>query len=186
MDFTSQTATKPDAPLYKLLAGEPFNVFDFTVAPSQTLVVGQVVGFNTATGQIVARDAGPIASDARNGNASTTTFDLDVAAVDPDTVRVTVGGAANYDWTISPGTGTGGVDQIIFATAPATGTGNVVIRYFQSTAKAHGILAEAATTGVGVTAKKPVIVAGPVQLASLVNAPASWKVGMTIGQLILR
>lgn len=185
MDFTSQTATKPDAPLYKLLAGEPFNVFDFTVAPSQTLVVGQVVGFNTATGQIVARDAGVAASDTRTGDGTATTFDLDVAAVDPDTVRVTIAGAADYDWTISAGTGTGGVDQIVFASAPAN-LASIVVRYFQSTAKAHGIIAEDATTGVGVTAKKPVIVAGPVQLASLVNAPASWKVGMTIGQLILR
>lgn len=186
MDFTSQTATKPDAPLHKLLAGEPFHVFDYTVAASQTLVVGQVVGFNTATQQIVARDASAKASDLRNGTGSATTFDLDIAGVDPDTVQVTVGTAPVYDFTISPGTGTGGVDQIVFGTAPATGTNNVVIRYFPSAAKAIGVIAEAAVTGVGVTAKKPVIVAGPVKLAELTGAPATWKVGMVVGQLILR
>lgn len=185
MDFTSQTAIKPDAPLYKLLAGEPFHVFDYTVAASQTLVVGQVVGFDTAAAQVGALDAAE-KTDLLDGDASTTTFDLANAGVDPASVRVTIGGAATYDWSISAGTGTAGVDQIVFDAAPATGTDNVVVRYLLSTATPIGVLAEAATTGVGETAVKPVIVGGPVQLAELTGAPATWQVGMVVGQLIIR
>jgi hypothetical protein len=185
MDFTQQTQTKADAPLYKLLAGDQFHVYDYTVGASQTLVAGRVVGFNTATSQVVALSTS-VVTDTLSGNGSTTTFDLTSAAVDPATVQVLVAGAAVYDFTISRGTGTAGVDQIVFGTAPATGASNIKVRYKLSTATPIGVLLEDVTTGVGATAIKPVLVAGPVKLSSIVTPPATWNVGMVVGQLILR
>ena len=48
-----------------------------------------------------------------------TTFDLDEAGVIEDTLAVKVGGITVTAVTLSPGTGTLGVDQIVFSVAPA-------------------------------------------------------------------
>lgn len=55
------------------------------------------------------------------GDDSTKIFDLDNAGVDISTLKVQVDGVAAGGWNLSPGTGTGPVDQIIFGTAPDAG-----------------------------------------------------------------
>lgn len=186
MEFTQQTLVRPDTPFGKIIHGEPVRIFDRAVGPSQTLLAGAPLGMLN-NGQFVALDM-TAQSDTRSGDAATTTFDLDVANVDPDTVKVLVDAAAVYDFTISAGTGTGGVDQIVFAAAPATGTNNVVISYSLTQAKCAGILLEDCTTaasGAGSTKLKPVVQMGAVKLAALESPPASWKAGRLIGGLIL-
>ena len=138
---------------------------------------GQFVALNEAT-----------QSETLSGDNSTTLFDLSSANVDPDSVNVLVGGAAVYDFTISEGTGTGGVDQIQFGTAPATGTDNVAVQYKLTTSICAGILLEDCTTaaaGAGSTKIKPVVRVGAVKLSELSSPPASWKVGQAIGNLVL-
>lgn len=60
-----------------------------------------------------------------SGNGSTKTFDLTVAAVIGDSLKAYVAGA-QQNVTLSAGTGTGGVDQLIFNVAPASGTNNIL------------------------------------------------------------
>lgn len=55
------------------------------------------------------------------GDGSTKAFDLGYSGVDIRTLKVQVAAAAAGGWNLSPGTGTAGVDQIIFGTAPASG-----------------------------------------------------------------
>jgi len=56
-----------------------------------------------------------------SGDGSTTTFDLPSRYVIESSVGVQVSGALVTAWTFSNGTGTGGVDQVVFDDAPAAG-----------------------------------------------------------------
>lgn len=186
MDFISETATAPQGALSRILAGDPFHVYDYTVPASQTLEAGEVVAFDAGTGRVTALATGPATEETFDGTGAATTFTLSQDDVQESTVHVTVGGEPVTDYTISHGTGTAGADQIVFGTAPASGTDNIVVTYSRTTAVAFGVILEPATTGAGETAIKPVLVSGPVVLDELVNAPADWKRGMVVGQLILR
>lgn len=55
------------------------------------------------------------------GDASTKPWDLANSGVDPSTLKVQLAGTASGGWNFSPGTGTLGVDQIIFHDAPGSG-----------------------------------------------------------------
>ena len=183
MEFTQSTATLADTPYGKIVHGDPVRIFERTVGASQTLLAGAPVGI-LSNGQFVGLTSTQQV-DLLSGTGSATTFDLESANVDPATVNVLVGTAPVYAFTISKGTGTAGVDQIVFATAPASGSSNVSVRYMETSSACVGILMEDCTTGVGVTKSKPILQAGAVKLAALASPPASWKVGQVIGQLIL-
>lgn len=186
MELAQQTLTRPDTPFGKIIHGDPVRVFDRPVGPSQTLLAGAPLGMLN-NGQFVALNATP-QSDTLTGDGSATTFDLEAANVDPASVRVNVANVAVYDFTISAGTGTGGVDQIVFGTAPASGSNNTKVAYTLTSGKCVGILLEDCTTaasGAGSTKIKPVVQAGAVVLSALVSPPASWKAGQVIGALIL-
>ena len=62
----------------------------------------------------------PVAAEpVGTGDDSTTAFDLAQSRVDGRTLKVQLDAAPAGGWNLSPGTGTAGVDQIIFGTAPA-------------------------------------------------------------------
>lgn len=56
-----------------------------------------------------------------SGTGSQKAWDLDYAGVDGSTLKVQLAGTAVGGWNLSPGTGTLGVDQVIFYDAPGSG-----------------------------------------------------------------
>lgn len=86
------------------------------------------------------------------GNGTTTTFDLANANVIASSFKAYVGGA-QQNCTISAGTGTGGVDQVVFAVAPATGVAiKADYNYYGNAIGATGaciLMSDEATTVAG-------------------------------------
>src|SRR3989337_1679100 len=106
-------------------------------AISAVLPGGSAVTYTKGTALVDGATAGtkakytnsPVVSDeaVANGDGSTTTFDLDNANVVAGTLKGYVAGV-EWDVSLSVGTGTGGVDQIVFRVAP-TNSAAVVADY---------------------------------------------------------
>jgi len=101
-----------------------------------------------------------------SGDGSDTTFDLDNAKVIPSTLKgYSAGNQKNA--SISVGTGTGGVDQIVFAVAPANGEAIVADYSYHASAKgvtgACVLLEDAETTVAGGDVVANALVSGSVK-----------------------
>ena len=182
--FIQETVTLPPD-MSVLLAGDGHIIADRPLEASLTLVMGAVMGFYLATGYFGPVD-GTVRTSTISGDGAVTAFDLGHHSVDPGSLLVTVGGAETAAVSIDPGAGTGGVDQIVFATAPASGTDNVVVQYQQTVATVAGVLGQAATTGAGEHPTVPIIQSGAVRRSQLTGMPAGLDVsGNRVGLLIL-
>jgi hypothetical protein len=160
-------------PGYKsdILVGDNHYIADRVIAASQTLVAGQVMGIDSATGEAYSL-SGALQTTTASGDGAETDFDLGHSDVDPASVKVLVDGADVHDFTISQGTGTGGVDQIIFGAAPSSASDNIVVTYTRTRGKVAGVLLEAVTTGVGETPTMPLVQTGGVKRSELTGIPA--------------
>jgi len=181
IDNTAQAAP---AILADILEGDGHRVPTVGVEQSQTLVLGQVVGYLPSVERVVALNTTE-QSVTRNGDNSTTAFDLGHADVDVSSVKAEVAGAFDLDFTISRGTGGGGVDQIVFATAPPTGASNTIVKYKQISSVPYGVMAKAITTAASEFPTAPVVVSGGLVRSKLTNVPADNPVGSFMGQCFL-
>lgn len=184
--FTQETQTGPTY-ASALLVGEGHLIVDRLMAPSLTLPAGQVVGVDAATGAFGALDSA-IHTTSLTGATGTDTFDLGHDGIDPSTLVVTVAGALRMPGTyaVSAGTGTGGVDEIVFTTEPANGAA-VVVTYQRTVATPAGVLLTAVTTGVSeTTTLMPVIQSGQVRRSLLTGLPAHHDhTGSRVGLLVM-
>lgn len=168
-----------------LLVGDGHLIVDRTIAASQTLAVGTVLGVDSATGQFKGVVTTVYESTGTGTAGGEDTFDLGHAGVDSGTVLATVEGVPTGDFTISIGTGTAGVDQIVLGTAPAENDA-VVVHYKLTLATVAGVLYEATTTGVGETPTAPVVQSGQVRLSKLTGLPGKFNyVGCRVGGLVM-
>jgi len=182
-DFTQETLSQASDALRSLVDGAPFRSRDFTVDESQTLVVGSPVGLLRSSGRVVLLTNAPL-SDTDAGNGAATDFDLGVSDVDAEALIVLIDGAPTLGFSLSAGTGTAGVDQVIFDAAPANATA-LTFEYRATSDRCIGVCAEAGATAAAASMVKPIIVQGSVFLASIDSPPNHWAAGMTIGSVVL-
>lgn len=130
----------------------------------------------------------PVAAEAvGTGDGSTKAFDLAHAGVDIRTLKVQVASVAVGGWNLSPGTGGGGEDQIIFGTAPASGAITADYTYESGGAEGSSSVSTRKTqlpeflAVTGTPDPSPVIPATPNPNTDIVIAhvyiPGSWSGG---------
>lgn len=110
------------------------------------------------------------------GNGTATTFDLGHANVIESSVKVYAGGA-QQNATLSKGTGTGGVDQVVLAVAPATAVAvKTDYSYHASSKGAEGaciLMEDAKTTVAGGNVIVSGLVGGTVNSSKVKDAAAA-------------
>lgn len=181
--YDQQTYTAPGR-YSDILAGAGHHaIVDRAMQENLDITAGQVLGQLFASGRFEPHDP-TVYEASRTGDGATTTFDLNHDSVDPEKMDVTVGGAAEYDWSISRGTGTDGVDQIVFDAAPAD-TSAIEINYKRTTATPAGVLLEDTTTGAGEFPTMPVLVDGGALYDQLTGVPDGYAKGSTMGNVRL-
>jgi len=121
-----------------------------------------------------------------SGTGSQTAWDLDYAGVDPSTLKVQLAGTASGGWNYSPGTGTLGVDQIIFHDAPGSGvaitadydylTGGVESSALINTRKSQTPTFNVVTGTPAASPSAPSGTTGSVKVGT-VEVPGSWTGG---------
>lgn len=184
--FTQETTA---GPVYasNVLVGSGHVIVDRLMSPSLNLAAGRVVGFDSSTGAIKAIDTA-VKSTSLTGSTGVTEFNLGHAGVDPDSLVVTEDGAPRLPGTysVSAGTGTSGVDEIVFNPEPVN-TKAVVVKYKLSIAKPAGVLLNAVVTAADEeTTKMPVVIWGGVKRSSLAGVPAHLNFdGAQLGGLTL-
>ena len=110
------------------------------------------------------------------GDGSTTTFDLDQSNVLASTLKGFVAGV-EWDVTLSVGTGAGGKDQIVFATAPTNSAAITADYNYHSSSKgvtgACILMAAEATTVAGGNVISNGLVSGTVNSSKIVDSAAA-------------
>jgi hypothetical protein len=182
--FIQETIQGPVYPS-SILSGDGHYFADRPIDENQTLALGQLLGMSTATGRWAALDE-TVHTVALSGDGAATAFDLDHDSVDPDTILAFVAGGLDPLVTVSAGTGTDGVDQVVFESPPANGAA-ISVRYQRSVARVAGVLfCNGVVTGAGEYPTFPVVQTGAVLREKLVGLPPRYNVpGRMIGGLII-
>lgn len=144
-----------------------------------TLAVGDVCGFESATGRMALLDAAE-KSVAIPGDNSETTFDLDHDSVHGPSLAAYDSNGNLLSATISRGTGADGVDQLVFSVAPASGT---TARYQRSTSVPAGVAICAAELAENEEATLAVVVEGTISFDHVQGLPADTARGTQFNAL---
>lgn len=176
-----ETTTQAPTPMSDILAGAGHDtIVDRPAQENLDISAGQVMGHLFASGYWEPVDT-TVYESLLSGDGTTTDFDLGHDSVDADSVQVLVGGAAVYDFQISRGTGTNGVDQISFASAPASATDNIEVNYQRTTAYPAGVLMEDLATGAGEHPTVPILQEGGAVYDKLTGVPDGYARGDLMG-----
>lgn len=163
-----QTTAGPALPS-DILIGDGHVTRDAEFKGPLTLVVGDVVGFEQATGRMTQLDTTE-ANVSLSGDGTTTTFDLDHDSVDTQSLAAYGSDGKRLANSVTRGTGTDGVDQINFDVAPASGT--VTARYRRTTAIPAGVAIGNAQLEANEVATLPVVLEGTVSFDHVQGLPA--------------
>jgi|GEM_PF-5270684 len=180
-DFGNQVSpTTAPTPPSDILVGHGHTTRDHHYAGPLTLAVGDVVGWERSTGRMAPLET-TVHTQTLSGDGSTTTFDLGHDSVDESDLEAWNASGQRLAATVSRGTGTDGVDQVIFDVAPASG--DVNIRYQRTTATPAGVSIAEAELEDGDEVTLGTVIEGSVSFDHVQGLPADMARGTQIGAL---